>query len=112
MKLDSLPSHLEECEHNPKRPVPCEQGCGLVIPKDELKDHNCVRELRALIHSQQQKMADFKQEMEEQRFQISEQKRELQLLKVFGDVLHCLDLFVGDTAEILMPVNKSSNSLC
>jgi E3 ubiquitin-protein ligase NRDP1 len=83
MKLDSLPSHLEECEHNPKRPVPCEQGCGLVIPKDELKDHNCVRELRALIHSQQQKMADFKQEMEEQRFQINEQKRELQLLKDF-----------------------------
>ena len=83
MKLDSLSSHLEECEHNPKRPVPCEQGCGLVIPKDELKDHNCVRELRALIHSQQQKMADFKQEMEEQRFQINEQKRELQLLKVF-----------------------------
>ncbi|GFR03934.1 e3 ubiquitin-protein ligase NRDP1 [Trichonephila clavata] len=29
--------HKEECEHNPKRPVPCEQGCGLVIPKDELR---------------------------------------------------------------------------
>ncbi|PSN30920.1 E3 ubiquitin-protein ligase NRDP1 [Blattella germanica] len=83
MKLDALTSHLEECEHNPKRPVPCEQGCGLVIPKDELKEHNCVKELRALIHSQQQKMADFQQEMAEQRFQINEQKRELQLLKDF-----------------------------
>jgi E3 ubiquitin-protein ligase NRDP1 len=37
LKLDSLPAHLEECEHNPKRPVPCEQGCGHVIPMDELK---------------------------------------------------------------------------
>lgn len=37
LKLDSLPTHLEECEHNPKRPVPCEQGCGLIIPMDELK---------------------------------------------------------------------------
>lgn len=37
MKLDALSSHLEECEFNPKRPVPCEQGCGLVVPKDELK---------------------------------------------------------------------------
>lgn len=37
LKLDTLPTHLEECEHNPKRPVPCEQGCGLVIPMDELK---------------------------------------------------------------------------
>ncbi|XP_063240199.1 E3 ubiquitin-protein ligase NRDP1 isoform X2 [Bacillus rossius redtenbacheri] len=83
VKLDSLASHLVECEHNPKRPVPCEQGCGLVIPKDELRDHNCVRELRALIHTQQQKMADFQQEIADQRFQINEQKREMQLLKDF-----------------------------
>lgn len=82
VKLDTLASHLEECEHNPKRPVTCEQGCGLVIPKDEVKDHNCVKELRALIHTQQQKMTDFQQEMIEQRFQINEQKRELHLLKV------------------------------
>jgi hypothetical protein len=46
------------------------------------QDHNCVRELRSLIHSQQQKIADFQQAVAEQRFQINEQKRELQLLKV------------------------------
>ena len=28
---------LQECEYNPKKPVSCEDGCGLVIPKDELK---------------------------------------------------------------------------
>lgn len=37
VKLDCLKTHLEECDFNPKRPVPCEQGCGLVVPKDELK---------------------------------------------------------------------------
>lgn len=37
VKLDSLDSHLTECEYNPKRPFPCEQGCGLIIPKDEHK---------------------------------------------------------------------------
>lgn len=37
LKLDALSSHLSECEHNPKKPVPCEQGCGLIIPMDELK---------------------------------------------------------------------------
>jgi E3 ubiquitin-protein ligase NRDP1 len=83
LKLDSLSSHLEECEHNPKRPLPCELGCGLVIPKDELKDHNCVKELRALIQTQQQKLNDFQQEINEQRFLINEQKREMQLLKEF-----------------------------
>ncbi|GJQ84150.1 elgi [Trypoxylus dichotomus] len=83
LKLDTLASHLEECEHNPKRPLPCEQGCGLIIPKDELKDHNCVKELRTLISKQQQKFNDFQQELTEQRFIINEQKRELQLLKDF-----------------------------
>lgn len=37
LKLDALHSHLEECEFNPKRPLPCENGCGFVIPKDEYK---------------------------------------------------------------------------
>ncbi|XP_044760518.1 E3 ubiquitin-protein ligase NRDP1 isoform X1 [Coccinella septempunctata] len=81
LKLDSLNSHLEECEYNPKRPLPCEQGCGLIIPKDELKDHNCVKELRSLIHNQEQKMKEFQKELTEQRFVINEQKREMQLLK-------------------------------
>lgn len=37
LKLDTLTNHLEECEHNPKKPLPCERGCGSVIPKDEFK---------------------------------------------------------------------------
>ncbi|XP_076368626.1 E3 ubiquitin-protein ligase NRDP1-like [Tachypleus tridentatus] len=74
VKLDRLASHLEGCEHNPRRPVQCEQGCGLVVPMDELKDHNCIKELRALVESQQQKMKQFQQE-------LSEQKREINMLK-------------------------------
>lgn len=83
LKLDSLDAHLEECEHNPKRPLLCEQGCGLVIPKDELKDHNCIKELRALIQSQQKKINEFQQELNEQRYIISEQRREMQLFNEF-----------------------------
>ena len=40
IKLDMLPAHLAECEHNPKKPVHCDLGCGLVVPKDELKVSN------------------------------------------------------------------------
>ena len=36
VKLDLLASHCDECDFNPKKPVPCESGCGLIIPKDEL----------------------------------------------------------------------------
>lgn len=37
VKLDMLSAHIQECEHNPKKPVHCESGCGIVVPKDELK---------------------------------------------------------------------------
>jgi E3 ubiquitin-protein ligase NRDP1 len=83
MKLDALQSHLEECEHNPKKPLPCESGCGFVIPKDELKDHNCVRELRTLCHQQQQKLSELKTEIADQNITINELKRELNLIKDF-----------------------------
>ena len=36
-RVNTLDFPLQECEHNPKKPVHCEQGCGLIIPKDELK---------------------------------------------------------------------------
>lgn len=83
LKLDGLPAHLDQCEHNPKRPLPCEKGCGFVIPKDELKDHNCARELRALIQSQHQKIGQMKVEISDQGLVINELKRELQLFKEF-----------------------------
>ena len=28
LRLDQLTSHLKDCQHNPKRPVSCEEGCG------------------------------------------------------------------------------------
>ena len=42
-KLDLLPHHLKDCEHNPKKPVSCLQGCGLTVPKDEMKVINVFR---------------------------------------------------------------------
>ncbi|KAF3826128.1 hypothetical protein GH733_006242 [Mirounga leonina] len=48
VRLDNLMSHLSDCEHNPKRPVTCEQGCGLEMPKDELPNHNCIKHLRSV----------------------------------------------------------------
>ena len=73
---------LQDCEFNPKKPVHCDQGCGLVIPKDELQDHNCVRELRCLIQQQQTKIVDLQTEGAELKLQQAELRREIQLMKV------------------------------
>ena len=48
-----------------------------------MQDHNCVRELRSLIHTQQQKFGELKTEISDQNLTINELKRELQLFKDF-----------------------------
>lgn len=83
LKLELLPNHLAECEFNPKKPLPCEKGCGLIIPKDELKDHNCVKELRGLVDAQQQKLSELKSEIIDQSRTIGDLCRELTLFKDF-----------------------------
>ncbi|XP_077301933.1 E3 ubiquitin-protein ligase NRDP1 elgi [Arctopsyche grandis] len=83
VNLDSLSTHLKDCEYNPKRPIPCEQGCGMIIPKDELKEHNCIRELRSIIQSQQTNFNAYQQQISELKFIMNEYKRELTLLKDF-----------------------------
>lgn len=83
LKLELLTNHLVDCEFNPKKPLPCEKGCGLIIPKDELKNHNCIKELRSLLDAQQQKLVEVKCEIGEQNRTISDLIRELTLFKDF-----------------------------
>lgn len=45
------------------------------------QEHNCVRELRSLMQAQQSKLVEVQAEVAESKFQLQEQKRELQLLK-------------------------------
>jgi E3 ubiquitin-protein ligase NRDP1 len=81
VKLDALNTHLQECEFNPKKPIVCDKGCGLTMPKDELVNHNCVRELRALVQSQQNKIQNLESEASELKLLQNDLKREVLLLK-------------------------------
>jgi len=82
-KLDSLSAHLNECEYNPKKPVACEQGCGLTIPKDEMTTHNCVKELRGALQTTNNKLTNTQIQVTELKNQLKEQEREIRMLKEF-----------------------------
>ncbi|RMB90374.1 hypothetical protein DUI87_33260 [Hirundo rustica rustica] len=83
VRLDNLMAHLNDCEHNPKRPVTCEQGCGLEMPKDELPNHNCIKHLRSVVQQQQTRIAELEKTSAEHKPQLAEQKRDIQLLKAY-----------------------------
>lgn len=105
MKLDMLQHHLKECEFNPKRPVPCDKGCDLNVPKDEMEAHNCVRELRLLIRSQEQKLSDCQTEVNDCKYQLAEQRREISLLK---DLVRNLRLMPSATTGLVMTSSAST----
>ncbi|GBM70188.1 E3 ubiquitin-protein ligase NRDP1 [Araneus ventricosus] len=50
VKLEHLEIHQQGCEHNPKRPAPCEQDCGPLVPTNEFEHQNGLySEIRMLL---------------------------------------------------------------
>ena len=81
VKLDCLQSHLEQCQYNPKRPVVCEKGCELVVPLDEVPQHNCIKELHKLLRVFSTKLDEMGGKVDQLEIQVSEQYREILVQK-------------------------------
>lgn len=84
VRLENLSHHSQECEFNPKKPVVCDLGCDILIAKDELKDHNCVKELRKIIDDQQSKINQLSNEVSKQKNDLEIYITELKVLKSFA----------------------------
>ncbi|CAG0889552.1 unnamed protein product [Cyprideis torosa] len=87
IKLEALNQHLEQCQYNPKFPVECPNECGLKVPKDEIQQHNCIRELRTVLQTQQNKLKEAVSELQEQKTLVSELRREVGIIREFMRVL-------------------------
>lgn len=46
IKLEQLESHLNECLYQPNKIIQCPNGCEKIIERNEIKTHNCIRELK------------------------------------------------------------------
>lgn len=84
VKLEHLQAHSHECEYNPKRPAICTAGCSMLLSKDELKNHNCIKELRKVITDQQIKINELSNELVKQKSDLELFQNELRVLKSFA----------------------------
>lgn len=84
VRLEMLNHHSQECEYNPKKPVTCNLGCEILIAKDELKSHNCIKELRKVIDDQQTKINQLSNEVCKQKNDLEKYIHELKVLKSFA----------------------------
>jgi len=71
----------------PKKPVICDLGCEISIAKDELKSHNCIKELRKVIDDQQSKINQLSNEVIKQKADLDNYYNELKNLKSFASKL-------------------------
>lgn len=62
----------------------CNLGCEILIAKDELKSHNCIKELRKVIDDQQSKINQLSNEVSKQKNDLDVYVNELRVLKVFN----------------------------
>jgi len=85
IRLENLNNHSQECEFNPKKPVVCSLGCNILIAKDELKSHNCIKELRKVVDDQQSKINQLSNEVSKQKNDLDIYIHELKILKTFAN---------------------------
>uniref|UniRef100_A0A4X2LXV7 E3 ubiquitin-protein ligase NRDP1 n=1 Tax=Vombatus ursinus TaxID=29139 RepID=A0A4X2LXV7_VOMUR len=88
LRLDNLMLHLISCEHNPKCPVACKHGCGLETSHEELPNHNCIKHLHSMVRQQETHITELEKTSAEQKYQLEEQKRDIQWLKTYAHALH------------------------
>lgn len=81
VRLDGLQAHHNECQYNPKRPVACEKGCGLVVPLDEVPQHNCVHELHKIVKEKSDSIDELISQVSDLELRLNDQHREILILK-------------------------------
>lgn len=76
VRLEELAAHRGACPFNPEHPVPCSRACGALVPKNLLPKHDCVRDLRELLCSQQKEINELKCTIS-QLFGVAEEQKAL-----------------------------------
>lgn len=80
IRLECLPSHLNQCQYNPKRLVGCEKGCGQDIPFDELENHNCLKQLHTCLKKESERVSELEDEVKSLKDQLVETRNEMTVL--------------------------------
>lgn len=87
VKLDALASHMDECQYNPKRPVACDKGCGMVVPLDEVAQHNCIQELHKMLKKESKKVHEITERQQKLEHKNRQLEAEITMLK---EIVHSL----------------------
>ncbi|XP_074597632.1 E3 ubiquitin-protein ligase NRDP1-like [Brevipalpus obovatus] len=105
--LEDLASHRLDCEYNPEHPIPCEKDCGAMVPKNQLDKHDCIKDLRTLISSQQKEIQELKSAISIL-VSLSEQQRRMASLNnsSLNDLSERYDLLKNSIANLEKPIQQ------
>ncbi|XP_065563328.1 E3 ubiquitin-protein ligase NRDP1-like isoform X2 [Artemia franciscana] len=113
LTLESLATHLLDCDFNPKRLVTCQSGCGISITFEELQKHNCLQclkfdmELLTIVQKEnEEKISEMQSELNLQA--IVQKQNEEKMLKMQFE----LDLLKAEIDKLKKgnPAKQSTSS--
>lgn len=90
--LDGLLTHQDECDFNPKKPIPCLQGCGAIVAKDKMAEHSCMQEMGSIVRSQQTQIDRLIQENGEYKAKIERLINDIVVLQECVRSLRCTNI--------------------
>lgn len=115
IKLEQLTSHLNECDFNPYKPIICEKGCGIILLRNQVEQHNCLSDLRELVSSQQKQIAELKNTKkvhEEQMNELKNGKRvQEETINEHERQIHNLQEQVNKLQHMIDQIQKQQNDL-
>ncbi|KAI1282084.1 E3 ubiquitin-protein ligase NRDP1 [Halotydeus destructor] len=81
VKLELIQAHCDSCDFNPYKPVICEKGCGLVLLRNQVDEHNCLSDLREHVSNQDKLINELRAAKSSHQEQITELKSNLKRLQ-------------------------------
>ncbi|RWS28034.1 E3 ubiquitin-protein ligase NRDP1-like isoform X1 [Leptotrombidium deliense] len=117
LKLEDLPFHRETCVFNPECPINCPKECGAMVPKNILDKHDCVRDLRNLLCSQQKEINELRNSIsslvnlaDEQR-QVATRNNTslLSLIDKYDNLTKSIQSLEAPIKEVLLLASRSQN---
>ncbi len=89
IKLDVLVNHQIDCEYSPKKYIQCENGCRMMISKDELSTHNCIQILSTELDHMKTELEKYKHDVDFYKTEVRTLQEFLRVLRMNNSTISC-----------------------
>ncbi|CAF1276658.1 unnamed protein product [Rotaria magnacalcarata] len=89
VKLEVLTNHLADCEYTKNKVIQCENGCGMIISKDNFQAHNCIQALSSELQNVKNELENYKNDVDFYKTEISTLQEFIRVTRANDPTISC-----------------------